>query len=70
MVNLEAVLQLINPHKNRVLLYAQSSLTEHQFKAFKKLFLDEMGKSGLESELGILVQRETRPTGKAWHGQE
>lgn len=54
MVTLEAIVKLLNSHKNQVLLYAQSSLSEHQFIAFKKLFLDEMGKKGLESELAAL----------------
>ena len=58
MVTLEALINLINPHKNRVLLYAQSSLSEHQFVAFKKLFLDELGKKGLESELEMLFNKQ------------
>ncbi len=54
MVTLEAIIKLINSHKDQVLLYAQSSLSEHQFIAFRKLFLNEMGRKGLESELADL----------------
>lgn len=48
---LQAILGLLNARKNRVLLVAQSSLPESQFRAFKKIFLDEFGQSGLEKEL-------------------
>lgn len=48
---LQAILSLLNARKNRVLLVAQSSLPESQFRAFKKIFLDEFGQSGLEKEL-------------------
>jgi hypothetical protein len=34
-----------------VLLVAQSSLPESQYKAFRQIFLDEFGKGGLEKEL-------------------
>lgn len=48
---LQLILDLLNARKNRVLLVAQSSLPESQFRAFKKIFLDEFGQSGLEKEL-------------------
>ncbi len=47
----EMILQLLNARKNRVLLVAQLSLPESQFKAFRQIFLDEFGKGGLEKEL-------------------
>ena len=51
MVAVAAFLELLNARKNRVLLYAQAALPQSQFEAFKKLFLDEFGRSGLEGQL-------------------
>ena len=51
MVTLTDVMETIRPHINRVLLYAESSLPEAQFKAFRKLVLDELGNSGLNKDL-------------------
>ncbi len=48
---LEAITRLINQRLNRVLLFAQSALGQNQFEAFRKLVLDEFGRSGLETEL-------------------
>lgn len=40
---------------NRVLLIAESSLPSNQFQAYRKLLLNEFGKSGLEGELERLL---------------
>ena len=56
MVMLNEVIDAIKPRINRVLLVAQSSLPEHQFQAFRKLVLDELGNSGLYKDLGRLFQ--------------
>ena len=48
----------LNTRKNRVLTIAQSSLPEHQFQAFKKLYLDEMGERGFETELKQLLEKQ------------
>ena len=50
-----SVLALLNARKNRMLTIAQASLPEHQYVAFKKLFLDEFGERGLEKELKPLL---------------
>ena len=52
------VKDLLNMRKNRVLTIAQSSLPEHQFLAFKKLYLDEMGERGFEKELKQLLEKQ------------
>lgn len=49
---------LLNARKSRVLTIAQSSLPEHQFQAFKKLYLDEMGERGFERELKQLLEKQ------------
>lgn len=52
---LEMVLALLNARKSKILTYAQVAMTEHQFKAYRSLVLDELGKEGLESELEKLL---------------
>ena len=49
-------MSIINARLNRVLLIAQASLSEHQFKAYRTLVLDEFGRSGLASELEELLR--------------
>ena len=58
MVTLQIVLDLLNAHKNRALRIAEASMPPSQFKAFRRLFLDEFGKSGLERELVIVFDEE------------
>ena len=55
MVTLEKFVELLNIRKNKVLLYAKVALPDGQFLAFKKLFLDEFGQRGLESELAKAI---------------
>ena len=69
MVTLHAILAAINAHKNRTLLFAQAALPEHQFRAFKTLFLDEFGQKGLEKELARLYAEENQ-LGRKWNGLE
>lgn len=69
----QSVTALLNARKNRILLIAQSSLPEHQFQAFKKLFLDELGERGLEKELKPLLidtQHGMDRTGREYTTQE
>ena len=55
-VTLQQVIEAIKPRINRVLLFAQASLPEHQFQAFRKLLLDELGNSGLNRDLTLLFE--------------
>ncbi|MGB7540765.1 MAG: hypothetical protein WBM28_01965 [Burkholderiales bacterium] len=55
MMILQAILDSLNARKNRLLLVAQAALPESQFQAFRKLFLGELGKDGLEAELAKIV---------------
>ena len=48
---LDAIVQALNARKNRVLLFAQAALPQERFLAFRKLFLGEFGRDGLEREL-------------------
>lgn len=51
----QVILERLNARKNRVLLVAQSSLPESQYKAFRQIFLNEFGKGGLEKELEKVI---------------
>ncbi len=51
MVMLQAIVDALNARKNKVLLLAQAALPDTQFQAFRKLFLGEFGRDGLEREL-------------------
>lgn len=56
----QMILELLNARKNRVLLVAQASLSESQYKAFRQIFLDEFGKSGLEKDLEKILTEKQR----------
>jgi hypothetical protein len=56
MVSKEEIEKLINIRLNYVLLVAQSSLPENQFKAFRKLTLDSFGNSGLGKDLDRILK--------------
>lgn len=68
MIQLEDIQALIEARKNRVLTCAQIGMSEFQFQAFRKIFLDEFGKSGLESDLERLLGHSSKqqPT---WQGK-
>lgn len=51
-----SIKELLNARKNKVLTIAQAALPEHQYMAFKKLFLDEMGERGLEKEIKQVLE--------------
>lgn len=66
---LQSIITLLNARKSKILTYAQVAMTEHQYKAFRSLVLDELGKEGLESELVKLLD-EGNQTVKNRIGQE
>ncbi|TAJ09476.1 MAG: hypothetical protein EPO61_05290 [Nitrospirae bacterium] len=61
MVTKDQILILLKGRLNKVLLVAESCLPEPQFRAFRKIALDEFGRSGLEGELERL-ERESEQT--------
>lgn len=56
MVTPEDIEELISTRKNRILTYAQVALPDSQYRAFRKLFLDELGKSGFIGDLERLLR--------------
>lgn len=69
MIALHTLLELINARKSKVLLVAEASLPEAQFRAFRKLLLGEFGEKGLEGELQR-IYTEDRYSGKDGNGRE
>lgn len=58
MILLQTIVDALNSRKNRVLLVAEASMPERQFKAFRKLFLCEFGRDGLERELVRIIEQD------------
>lgn len=50
------VVALMNERLTRILTIAEAALPQSQFKAFRKLVLDEMGRNGMETELHRLFE--------------
>jgi len=65
MVTKEEIMEVIKGHLNRVLLIVESSLSESQFRACRRLILDELGQGGLGRELDMLLgKREKERQGR------
>ena len=60
----DALLVAVNARKNQALRYAQTAMSESQFRAFRGLFLDEFGQNGLERELERIVADYEKLRGK------
>lgn len=60
MVSKKDIVEAVNPRVTRVLTIAEAALPESQYKPFRKLVLDEFGKSGLEKELERLFGNRPR----------
>jgi hypothetical protein len=60
---------LIETRKNRILTCAQIGMSEFQFKAFRKIFLDEFGRNGLESDLEKLLKHSSSNTTRQGSGR-
>ena len=68
MVTKGRIEEILKPRLNYILLVAESSLHESQFRAFRKLVLDCFGKSGFEKDLARIFEGEFQ--GKDRDGQE
>lgn len=51
MIDLDTIRNLVKPRMKRILEFGELALAPPQFAAFRRLVLDEFGRSGLESEL-------------------
>lgn len=55
---IEEIFKIYDESKNRILLYVQASVSPEQFKALRKLILDELGLSGAEGRVKKLINKE------------
>jgi len=67
MIDLETIRDLIKPRMKRILDFGELALPPGQFIAFRRLVLDEFGRSGLESELER-ASREQHAEKSDWAG--
>ena len=56
MVILPSIFALLNQRKKRILQVAEAALPEGQFRAFRSLVLDELGREGFERDVERLVE--------------
>jgi hypothetical protein len=52
---LQSILDALNAHKKELLLTAEAVLPSSQFAAFRKLFLNRLGRQGFEGELERII---------------
>lgn len=57
---LQELSEIYNEAKNRILLYLEASVSPQQFKALRRLILDELGYSGAEGKIKRLQERAGR----------
>ena len=48
--------EIYNKSKNRILLYLEASVSPEQFKALRRLILDELGRSGAEGKIQLTFE--------------
>lgn len=53
----EDVFKIYDESKNRILLFVEASVPPDQFRALRKLILDELGLSGAEGKVKKLLER-------------
>lgn len=60
MVSQEQIVQLVNARVKKILDFAELSLPQDKFLIFRKLTLDEFGRSGLVKELERVMRNKER----------
>lgn len=61
------ILDKLNERKNRLLLTAQVGLPAHQFDAYRKIVLDELGRNGFEKDLEEVLKQQQERSGEGRH---
>lgn len=64
---MKQVMNTYNEVRKRILLYAQSSLSQNQFEAFRKLTLDEFGRNGAEGKVEKMFEDFRERNGQGRH---
>ena len=67
MVIVEAIREVLNVRKRRLLLFAEAALPPDQFRAFRKLVVEELGSTGLEQDLARVVKEGRQGAGGNIH---
>ncbi len=52
---LQPILESLNAHKRELLLVAEAVLSPGQFAAYRKLFLNRLGRQGFEGEVERII---------------
>ncbi len=61
---LNKIFEIYSEAKNKILLYVRSSIqNDDQFRAIRKLILDEMGRSGAEGKIKELIKNQKGQAG-------
>ncbi len=60
MVSQDQIVQLVNARVKKILDFAELSLPQDKFPIFRKLTLDEFGRSGLIKELERVIHSKER----------
>ena len=60
MVSQDQIVQLVNARVKKILDFAELSLPQDKFQIFRKLTLDEFGRSGLVKELERVMRSKER----------
>ena len=53
----EDVFKIYDESKNRILLFVEAAVPPEQFRALRKLILDELGLSGAEGKVKKLLEK-------------
>lgn len=66
---LPTIVERLNQHKNRLLQIAAIGMTESQFRAYRTIVLDELGRNGFERDLEEILKQhmERNGTGRPIH---
>ncbi len=60
MVTKDDIIGVLNPRLSRLLQLAEAALPESQYRAFRKLALDEFGNSGFGKDLALFLDSRKR----------
>jgi hypothetical protein len=56
----EEIFKIYSEAKNKILLYVEAAVSPEQFRALRKLILDELGLSGAEGKVRELLNKQER----------
>lgn len=62
-VLLPLILEALNRRKNKALTLAEACMPANQYRAFRRMFLDDFGQNGLERELAEILAKADSPNG-------